>query len=96
MKNFIVAIALIVLSILMSGFLLMKAWNWFLPTIFDVNTISFAHAMCLSFVLACTKSIRKTDSKKSNTDDILIAFGEVTLIRGFLLLLGWILYLLLI
>ena len=85
----IVAIALIVISVILRGYIIAKFWGWFLMPIFNVDEITIGNALGLSvFVGIFTYS---QDTKRGEDK----SFWELSLgvLIGYLLFLlfGWLL-----
>lgn len=71
MDNFLAAIGAIIMAILImvlasfiGGFFVMIFWNWVIPTIFGLTTITYVQAVVLNLLCGCLfKSVTTNNSK---------------------------------
>lgn len=62
LDNIILVISVIGLVIMFTGYSIMFLWNWLMPTIFDLPTITFWQSIglqVLTYLLFSTKEIKK-------------------------------------
>lgn len=62
LDNIILVISVIGLVIMFTGYSVMFLWNWLMPTIFDLPTITFWQSIglqVLTYLLFSTKEIKK-------------------------------------
>lgn len=62
LNNIILVISVIGLVIMFAGYSVMFLWNWLMPTIFDLPTITFWQSIglqVLTYLLFSTKEIKK-------------------------------------
>lgn len=89
-------ILIIPLQLIINSFVVMKIWNWFLPLILGVTSISFVEALAINLV--STILFKTSGSNTSdNTEDFLIKVMMKLIVAPiFYLSLGWIIKIMLV
>jgi hypothetical protein len=84
-------IIIIPLSTLINGFAVMKLWNWFIPSIFELRHIGLVQAMGLALVVRYLTYVVRHEHDERDTDEKLMSsiIGAVV-VPAIGLALGWI------
>ena len=90
---FITVLILAVPLICMDAFLLMKLYNWFVVSVYELNTLSFIQCLGLAFFLSFVKFKFTDNHKPVESLEIVKQFFIEFLFYAFILLEAWILYL---
>lgn len=92
LAGFIALVAMMPLSMIMSGFVLLKLWRWFVtPAFSGVPQISLATAIGISLIVRyLTLHITPEEKGKSVGDLMYRAVGRMFLFPLFVLLIGYV------
>jgi hypothetical protein len=84
-------VIMLIIYIIISGFLLMKTWAWFIVPVFtSVPKLTFAQSVGISIFLSIF--ITKRDNKEYEFDELVDKFFNDLIITSMLFLLAWIVY----
>ena len=86
--------ALIIVATIADGWALSKVWNWFMPAIFGLTSLTIWKAIGVSMVLALftgTKSSSSDDSKGQSFTEVLVQQSVVAISKPlFIVGIAWI------
>ena len=90
--KFFVVLVILIISVLISGFILMKTWGWFIVPIFtSLPILKFGEAIGIAFFIAILKGRQK--SENNDFDDLIESFFNGLIYSLVLFLFAWVVYL---
>lgn len=93
--KFFTGLIMLIITTILSGFLLVKLWDWFLLPVFEIKQITLIQAIGLTFFISCfIKTIDYTKSQELTWSKFVEKFFTSIILYGILFLLGYIIHLL--
>jgi len=91
--KFFVGMMFIVIAIMISGFVLMRIWGWFIVPVFPLEYLLYGQAVGLAMFISLAMKSTTPTSKSTDFGDIMMEFFISILYTGFVFGFAWITHL---